>query len=84
MPDGQSREDLDYLISEIAMKYVMENAKKQGSDRKRLLLHCRAGIGRTGTTIALINAMISIQEQKNQGVKDPIISIFSIVRRLRE
>jgi len=46
----------------------------------KLLLHCRAGIGRTGTTIALINTMLHLLEKG----ADARISVFSIVRRLRE
>lgn len=64
------------------------NARKQlktgDSDWKRLLVHCRAGIGRTGTTITLINSVIAIKEQIAVGVRDPQLSLFSIVRKLRE
>jgi len=48
------------------------------------LVHCRAGIGRTGTTLTLINSIIAIKEQLKQGITDPQLSLFSIVRRLRE
>ena len=47
-------------------------------------MHCRAGPGRTGTTLALVNAVAAIKEQKRIGIADPHLSIFSIVRRLRE
>jgi protein tyrosine phosphatase len=47
-------------------------------------VHCSAGIGRTGTTIALANIILQIAAQANQGVKDPQFSVFSTVRRLRE
>ena len=83
MPIGESRKAFEFLVDE-ASGYVMENARKQGNERKRLAVHCRAGIGRTGTTLALINAVITIQEQLKSGVQDPDLSLFSIVRRLRE
>ena len=47
-------------------------------------MHGKDGFGRTGTFIALVNAIMTIKEQKLIGIKDPQISIFSIVRRLRE
>lgn len=51
---------------------------------EKAIVHCSAGIGRTGTTITLAHAIISIWAQLNSGMSDPKISIFSIVRRLRE
>ncbi|TNV76912.1 hypothetical protein FGO68_gene11997 [Halteria grandinella] len=38
----------------------------------KVLMHCRSGIGRTG------------KQQLKEGVKDPLISIFSILRQLRD
>ena len=37
------------------------------AEPERLLVHCRAGIGRTGTTVSLINAVLQIYLQN--GVK---------------
>ena len=45
-----------------AAYFVMENSRKSTAEREKLVVHCRAGIGRTGTTVTLINATISIQE----------------------
>ena len=53
-------------------------------DSEKAIVHCSAGIGRTGTTIALSNMIISLWAQLNKGIKDPKISVFSTVRRLRE
>lgn len=51
---------------------------------EKCVIHCSAGIGRTGTTAALAHLMIAISSQVNSGVKDPKLSVFGTVRRLRE
>jgi len=50
-----------------------------------VLVHCSAGIGRTGTYIAILLMIESIAYQKNLGIESgPKISVFGTVRRLRE
>ena len=70
LPTGDSREELAELV-ERAADFVALNARKQrrddgggdnSADWRRLLVHCRAGIGRTGTTITLVNSVIAIKE----------------------
>ncbi len=65
------------------MAYGADNIKKYRGNPK-LVVHCHAGLGRTGTTLTLLQTMLTIMEQKAHGVSDPQVSIFSIVRRLRE
>jgi len=55
------------------------------------VFHCSAGIGRTGTIIAIFNIIESLrillenEKQNSDGDSSlPRISIFSVVRRLRE
>ena len=51
---------------------------------EKAIVHCSAGIGRTGTTIGLAHIISNLWSQKNQGVADPKLSIFSVIRRIRE
>ena len=54
-------------------------------DRKvgPIVVHCSAGVGRSGTLLALSILQKTVETQKLRGV-DHGISIFSVVRRLRE
>jgi len=63
-------------------KFVEWNLKSAPEEKS--LVHCSAGIGRTGTTISLMETIISVCAQRNAGIKDPKLSLFHTVRRLRE
>ena len=49
--------------------FVTWNLKSQ--DDQKAIVHCSAGIGRTGTTISLMETIINLSGQRNAGVKDP-------------
>lgn len=52
------------------------------SNPQKLAITCKSGVGRTGTLMGLINCLICLKEQEHS--KSKTLSIFSIVRRLRE
>ena len=64
---------------DIFINWILKSAPNE-----KAIVHCSAGIGRTGTTVSLSEIIISIYAQRNMGVSDPEISPFHVVRKLRE
>lgn len=78
VPDGQAVMDFELMLN----KFIEWNLKSGPSEKS--IVHCSAGIGRTGTTISLMETIINICAQRNDGVADPKFCMFDTVRRLRE
>ena len=62
---------------------VMENEHLEHRDRP-LLIHCSAGIGRTGTLMSMFFLMNMARRYKAKPQLTPNFSIFGTVRNLRE
>lgn len=51
----------EYITNSTAADATDNDSERLTFNPRRLLVHCRAGIGRTGTTIALINMVSQIE-----------------------
>ena len=101
-PDHGAPEPSDYLIIQKLIQYIEEykcqnQQNEESLQRKfqqqeihsKIVLHCSAGIGRTGTILAIYNIIESLNillqlkgEMSAENI--PRVSIFGVVRRLRE
>ncbi len=78
VPDKAALQEFETMLN-----YFIEFMITTKSD-ERVIVHCSAGVGRTGTTIGLMTIIVNYFAQMNNGIKDPQIGIFSTVRRMRE
>jgi len=83
-PDFGTPNEKEYEVIEDIIKRIAEIEENE-RNKSRIVVHCSAGIGRTGTMIAIYNVISTIQHYINtNNVENGRISIFAIVRRLRE
>lgn len=78
-PDKNGYTTIDYIIKAIA-------EFRERFPSSPVLTHCSAGTGRTGTLIAIFNLIKCLSFFKNVNERDvqPFMSVFNIVRKLRE
>lgn len=81
VPEAKKLDDFDKVV-----EYTMEeyNKNKDLENPMKTLVHCSAGIGRTGTLLTIIHILAHIDNYRNQEQTVDNISVFSMVRRLRE
>lgn len=79
-PDHRSPEDIDVLL-DMSLDLLEENKEEgdDGEDTPLPIIHCSAGIGRTGCLAAILNGLRQMRQTKNQTAVD----ILGIVCNLR-
>lgn len=77
VPEGATMDSFRQMLDLFLIHLL---SSEQG---EKSIVHCSAGIGRTGTTIGLAHMIANCWAQRNAG-QEPKLSIFSVIRRLRE
>ncbi|GMG30058.1 unnamed protein product [Aspergillus oryzae] len=75
-PEGDDRSALLHLIEQSGSKSTPDNPR---------IVHCSAGVGRTGTFIALDHLLLELQSDQLLQVTDPEVDpVFETVNQMRE
>ena len=79
----------DHGVPEIDKSYIpfvkiFDYVDKYRQKNKTILVHCSAGIGRTGVFLSVYNLYKEISEQIEKGQNEIIFNIFNLVRILKE
>lgn len=67
-----------------ALMRLLDTLHEERSRGQSIVVHCSAGIGRTGTIIALHELVSSLHTQLSRSSGNIRVSVFATVRRLRE
>jgi protein tyrosine phosphatase len=79
-PDHGTPSEEDVHMMEKLVDLIYETREKSPSP---VVIHCSAGIGRSGTLVAVYNLDIILRESVNN-LDNVKLSVFGVVRRLRE
>ena len=73
-----------YFDKIIEIINILDDYKKKNKDAP-IVIHCSAGVGRTGTFICMYNLYHEIMEQiENKEKKEITFSIMNLVRKIKE
>ncbi|MCQ2820114.1 MAG: tyrosine-protein phosphatase [archaeon] len=90
-PDHSTPPDIEFDTVQFAIDSI--NTSLAAAERRPILIHCSAGVGRTGTFIGIYNIIRCLQrfkDEKNKLPADkgkdihPSFNVFNVVRKLRE
>ncbi len=76
VPEGEDRRGL--------LELLRLSAEKNGVPNNPRIIHCSAGVGRSGTFIALEYLLTQVKSGAIAGVKDDFDMIYDVVNNLRE
>lgn len=81
VPEETAFDDFDTLME----TWIGESQRMHTEGKgEKFLVHCSAGIGRTGTLLTLMHILPKIKASADEGTPVPKIQIFSVLRKLRE
>ena len=81
VPQESALEDFDKL-----MEFCTTESERQHGDQsgEKMLFHCSAGIGRTGTLLTLMHVTQGLKAAQAEAKEISMVPVFSTLRRLRE
>jgi len=62
---------------------ILKMANESNTERAPMVVHCSAGVGRTGTFIAVNNAINYVEHQRKNGNSDPEVNVPDIIKEMR-
>ena len=82
-PDHGMPTDQNLTIDIINTMINYIKIEREGKNKSPIVVHCSAGVGRTGTVIAIYLIVLCLENLKK--LKKPLImNVFNVVRKLRE